>query len=443
MGAPVDRFGASLILLASVMYLWHIAGSTKKAFERTKSLQLAWEKAQERQAAAEQANKAKSSFLANMSHEIRTPMNGILGMAEALEGGALTDEQRKQISIIRKSGDLLTNVLNDILDLSKIEANRIEIERAPFCLSELADRVQMLYASVAAEKGVSFEIVCEGDCHKRRLGDAHRISQVLHNLVSNAIKFTDEGSVLVRVRAPLEALPDAPVLFEVADTGIGISEEQAENIFEPFAQADSTTTRKYGGSGLGLTIAKGLVEAMGGAMSVRSKMGEGTRFAVELPLPTVKESGREGVKNTKKEAADGLRGLRLLAAEDNAVNREVLALFLRRCAHHVTFVENGLDAVAAFKDGKFDAILMDISMPVMDGQEAMRQVRFLERERGDGAGVPIIAVSAHAMRGQIEECLAAGFDGYVTKPLSFEKLQGELARVLDERSDNADAVSAA
>jgi CheY-like chemotaxis protein len=298
---------------------------------------------------------------------------------------------------------------------------------------------------VAAEKGVSFEIVCEGDCHKRRLGDAHRISQVLHNLVSNAIKFTDKGSVLVRVRAPLEALPDAHVLFEVADTGIGISEEQAKNIFEPFAQADSTTTRKYGGSGLGLTIAKGLVEAMGGAMTVRSKIGEGTRFAIELPLPPVKEPGREGGKGAAKRAVDGLRELRLLAAEDNAVNREVLAAFLRRCDHRVTFAENGLEAVAAFKKEKFDAVLMDISMPVMDGPEAMRQIRYLERERGAGAGagVPIIAVSAHAMRDQIEESIGAGFDGYITKPISFDKLQGELARVLEGRGDNAGIASAA
>lgn len=440
-GGSIERAGAGAILLAAVLYLAHLAVAFREYKATSAAMRAAREHAQERQAAAEQANQAKSAFLANISHEIRTPMNGILGMAAALERSSLSEEQRKQVGLIRESGDLLTTVLNDVLDFSKVEAGRIEFELRPLRLREIASRIESVHAFKAQEKNLAFRIVCEGDCDAPRMGDAHRIIQVLHNLVSNAIKFTQEGSVTVRVIAPNEGEADAPVRIEVVDTGVGISEEQASRIFEPFAQADATTTRKYGGTGLGLSIARGLAEAMGGAVSVRSKLEEGATFALELPLP---QAAREtdAPRPTSGEEDEGARSLRLLAAEDNVVNQAVLKTFLDGRDHTIVFADDGLETVDAFKKGEFDVVLMDISMPVMDGVEAMRQIRFIERERGGGR-VPIIAVSAHAMRQQVEDYLAEGFDGYVTKPINGAQLHREIARVTAKDKALKKAVPAA
>lgn len=440
-GDMIGRVGAGAILLAAVLYLAHLVVAFREYKATSAGMRAAREHAQERQAAAEQANQAKSAFLANISHEIRTPMNGILGMAAALDRSSLSEEQRRQVGLIRESGDLLTTVLNDVLDFSKVEAGRIEFELRPLRLSEIASRIESVHAFKAQEKNLAFHIVCEGDCDAPRIGDAHRIVQVLHNLVSNAIKFTLEGSVTVRMIAPDQREADAPVRIEVVDTGVGISEEQVSRIFEPFAQADATTTRKYGGTGLGLSIARGLAEAMGGAVSVRSKIEEGATFALELPLPrAARETGAP--RPTAEEEDEGARGLRLLAAEDNVVNQAVLTTFLDGYDHTVVFADDGLETVDAFKKGEFDVVLMDISMPVMDGVEAMRQIRFLERERGGGR-VPIIAVSAHAMRQQVEDYLAAGFDGYVTKPINGAQLHREIARVTAKDKALKKAVPAA
>lgn len=428
-GDAIGRGGATAILLAGFMYLAHLAVAFREYKTASAKMRAAREDALERQAAAEHANHAKSAFLANISHEIRTPMNGILGMADALGRSELSDEQRRQVELISESGVLLTTVLNDLLDFSKIEAGRVEFEKRPFRLSEIAAKVESLHAFKAQEKGLAFRVVCEGDCRSPRLGDAHRIVQVLHNLVSNAIKFTNEGSVSVRICAPASDSPETPVRIEIADTGIGVSEEQISRIFDPFAQADATTTRKYGGTGLGLSIAKGFAESMGGTLSARSQVGEGATFTLELLLPCTDAEMEVDPAPTQAAENDGAPGLRLLAAEDNAVNQAVLKTFLSGRDHEIEFADDGLKAVDAFKRGDFDVILMDISMPVMDGVEAMRQIRFLERELGLGRRIPIIAVSAHAMRQQVEDYMAAGFDGYVTKPINGAQLHQEIARV--------------
>lgn len=432
-GAEPGRAGAIAILIAGLLYLGHLAIAFKEYKTSSADMRQARELAQVRQAAAEQANDAKSVFLANISHEIRTPMNGILGMAAALDNSALTDEQRGKLKIIRESGDLLMSVLNDLLDFSKIEANHIEFECAAFDLREVARQVENLHSEQAAKKGLEFKAVCEGGSATRRMGDAHRIVQVLHNLVANAIKFTAEGSVQLRIRAPEEGDADSSVFIEVSDTGIGISDEQLAKIFDPFTQADVTTTRKYGGTGLGLSIAQGLIHGMGGTIGVRSTIGGGTNFVIELPLRRVgvaRDDEQEQVQH--RQSPKDYAALKVLAAEDNAVNQAVLKTFLLQDHHVIEFVGDGLQAVEAYKRGQFDLILMDISMPVMDGAEAMRQIRFLERENGVDKPIPIIAVSAHAMRQQIEANLAAGFDGYVTKPVNAAQLHEEIARVMSE-----------
>ncbi len=433
-GAAPGRAGAAAIIVAGLLYIGHLAVAFREYQKTSEAMRSGREEALQRQAAAEQASSAKSAFLANMSHEIRTPMNGILGMAAALEESGLSPDQLRKLSIIRDSGDLLMTVLNDLLDFSKIEANRIEIERAPFRYCDIARKVESLHALKAEEKGLEFSVECNGACEALFLGDAHRIVQILHNLVANSIKFTDAGSVNVRIRPRDDATPSNSVVIEVADTGIGITDEQAARIFEPFTQADVTTTRKYGGTGLGLSIIKGLVDAMGGSVSVLSEIGKGTRFLIELALPLAPAGAlEETVDETAAPAHPAAQRLRILAAEDNVVNQAVLRTFLAQRDHEVRIASNGLEAVEAAKEQDFDLVLMDISMPVLDGAEAMRQIRFFERNRGAAEALPVIAVSAHAMRQQIEEYLAVGFDGYVTKPLRAEDLHAEIDRVIAER----------
>ena len=431
MGTEPGRFGAAALMLAALMYASHLAVAFKEYQASSAAMRRSREEAQERQSLAEQANAAKSTFLANMSHEIRTPMNGILGMASALEQSDLSAEQRDKLTIIRESGDLLMMVLNDLLDFSKIEASKVEIESAPYRLGEIARKVDSLHGLRAMEKGIDFSVRCDVDCacDAMRLGDGHRILQVMHNLVSNAVKFTESGEV--RVKITTADGDKERVVIVVTDTGIGMSEEQAAKVFDPFTQADVTTTRKYGGTGLGLSIAKGLVDAMGGTISLRSAPNAGSTFKVEFPAPIVADSSAFDVAALAPVPVhQQSHRLRILVGEDNAVNQAVLNAFLAQRTHDLRFATDGLDVVSAFKNGEFDLVLMDISMPLLDGPEAMRQIRFLERERGVVSPTPIIAVSAHAMQQDVDDFLASGFDGYVTKPVRAEKLHAEIDRVM-------------
>ena len=383
---------------------------------------------------AEAANRAKSDFLANMSHEIRTPLNGILGMAQVLGRDDLQASQREQLDVIRNSGEALLAILNSILDLSKIEAGQLEIERTPFELGDAVRAVADPFAALAAEKGLAFETRLEAAADGRWLGDALRLRQVLANLASNAVKFTDQGRISLSVRRT-----PAGLAFEVADTGIGIAADRQDEVFAKFSQVDESSTRRFGGTGLGLAICRELVALMGGTLTLTSAPGLGSTFAFELPLEAVATLDAADAAAAPAEAA-AERPLRILAAEDNPTNRTILSALLGFTDAEVTMVEDGVEAVAAFEAAAFDVVLMDIQMTRMSGVAAARAIRAHETAAGQ-ARTPILAVSANVMRHQVDEYLAAGMDGVVAKPLQAETLFGEIERVLGGAGEAQAAVA--
>jgi len=370
---------------------------------------------------AEAATRAKSAFLATMSHEIRTPLNGVLGMAQALAASPLTPAQREQVGVIRQSGETLLTVLNDLLDLSKIE-------EAEFDIGALATGVHAAFSAIAAQKGLVFDLGVTPAAAGVYLGDATRVRQVLSNLISNALKFTETGRVAVSVGRRRGALA-----LTVVDTGIGISPAQQASLFQKFAQADPSTTRRFGGSGLGLAICRELAELMGGRVEVKSAEGEGSTFVATLPLRRLKRP--LGAVSPRNEAAhhaplsDEGAALRLLAAEDNPMNQMVLKTLLSQIGIEPVIVGDGVDAVAAWESGDWDVILMDVQMPRMDGPTATRFIR--ERELAQRRRrTPIVALTANAMTHQVNEYLAAGMDGFVAKPIEVHRLFAALEAAL-------------
>ena len=404
--------------------------------------------------AAEEANKAKSEFLANMSHEIRTPMNGIIGMTDLLTDTALTREQREYVEMVGSSAESLLEVINDILDFSKIEAGKLEIVPASFALRERLTELLRPLSVRASAKGL--ELLCRvaPELPDALIGDFPRIGQVLVNLVGNAIKFTETGEIAVHVEPVSIERGKERLGFRVLDTGIGIPAEKQRAIFEPFTQADSSTTRRFGGTGLGLTISDRLVQRMGGQLEVESEVGRGSAFFFSLPLvrdstgralrhaviqslaaptPFPEASGTE--RTTARDAS-----LRVLLAEDNRVNQHLAVRMLEKRGHRPTVARNGREAVEAFERERFDLVLMDVQMPEMSGLEATAIIR--EREKIAGGHLPIIAVTAHAMKGDRERCLRAGMDGYVAKPLRGSELDSEITRVLGPGLDAGTGASA-
>lgn len=371
---------------------------------------------------AEAANAAKSRFLATMSHEIRTPMNGVLGMAEALERRLDDAELRRLAGAIRSSGETLLTILNDILDFSKIEAGKLELERAPFSLAELAQRIEAAHSFAAAQKGVKLTVRAGPELERKRIGDPVRVLQIMHNLVGNAVKFTTSGVVELTI----DASPRRPVRIRVTDSGIGMSAAQLDRLFEPFLQADVSTTRRFGGTGLGMSIVKTLTGLMGGTVTVESREGEGTTVDVFLPLPT---AGPGQMLADAGAATLDLSGLRVLAADDNEINRMVLEQMLLALEIEAVIVAGGREAVEAAGAGAFDVILMDISMPEIDGVEALAMIRAAEAAAGC-APVPAIAVTANAFAQQVEGYLAAGFDGHVAKPVNLRALREALSTIM-------------
>ena len=378
---------------------------------------------------AEAATRAKSAFLATMSHEIRTPLNGVLGMAQAMSAAPLAPEQRERLDVIRQSGETLLAVLNDVLDLSKIEAGRLELEEAEFDIGGVALGAHAAFSAVAAQKGVAFDLTVTRAAAGLYLGDATRVRQVLSNLISNALKFTEAGAVAVSVGRRRGALT-----LTVRDTGIGMSVEQQAALFQKFAQADASTTRRFGGTGLGLAICRELVELMGGTIAATSAEGEGSTFVATLPLPRRERPARKAAASPRRRRAEArpldAAPLRVLAAEDNPVNQLVLKALLSHSGVEPVIVADGVDAVAAWEGGDWDVILMDVQMPRMDGPTAVRFIR--ERERTLGRRrTPIVALTANAMTHQVSEYLASGMDGFVAKPIEidrlFEALQAALA----------------
>jgi len=377
--------------------------------------------------AAESANRAKSEFLANMSHEIRNPMNGVLGMTQLLEMTELTEKQQEYVAALELSGHNLLRLINDILDLSKIEAGKISFESAEFSLRQCINDIALMQKPAIHEKRLHLHLNVSEEVPHYMTGDQHWVKQILHNLIGNAVKFTSRGSITISAR--LLEQRDSSVLVQIAvrDSGIGIEPQNLDKIFKPFEQEDGSTTRTYGGTGLGLTISRRLTELMGGSISVESTIHVGSCFQVTLPFAVVKE--RAVTLASPQQNALGWDGppLRILLVEDDQVNITFETLLLQTMGHDVIVAKNGGECLAALENGEFDLVLMDINMPDMNGEEALREIRGNEQ---DTTHQMVIALTAYALRGDKERFLKEGFDGYVSKPIVITDLMLEMKRVL-------------
>jgi signal transduction histidine kinase/FixJ family two-component response regulator len=405
----------------------HLLG---KLGEREEDLKAAMRDLESARDAANAANVLKTQFLANMSHEIRTPLNGVLAMAEVMSMGDLADVQRERLGIIRQSGNLLLAVLNDVLDLSKIEAGKLSLVKEDFDLAPTLSPTAGTFQVLAQGKGLEFHFRVSDEAQGWWRGDADRLRQIVGNLLSNAVKFTPQGSVeaIVEVNAANDTLR-----LLVRDTGVGIAPEKLPALFEKFTQADNSATRRFGGTGLGLAICRELTQMMGGSIDVESREGHGSTFTVELPLTRGQAAG---VADVAAAQDTGDRNIRLLAAEDNPTNQQVLAAVMDSLGIDIDIVSDGRQAVEAWRAGGYDLVLMDIQMPVMDGIDAAREIRGVEiaeqRKR-----TPIVALTANALTHQVDEYLAAGMDGHVAKPIEIAKLYEAISAALTAAATGA------
>lgn len=396
---------------------------TEDLERREREIHLAKEK-------AEAASRAKSEFVSRMSHELRTPLNAIIGFTEILKGEPLLPSQYSYVHLIANAGQHLLDLINTVLDHAKIEAGKLTLESVPFNLRELIDTVITMVDQQASAKGLVFETFCSQDLPSFIVGDPTRLRQILINLLSNAIKFTEQGTVTLRM-----ATEDHWLYFSVRDTGIGMNEVTRSHLFQAFSQADESIARKFGGTGLGLLIARDLLQAMGGKIEVDSAPGAGTCFFGQLPLHLPTKGVAPPLPVTTPEIdqqlANPLVGRRILVVDDNSINRKLTGILLERMDIVVSTAENGRAALERIARGGLDLVLMDVEMPEMDGLEATRTWRAVEAKRGV-ARLPIIALTANAMAEDRVRCDAAGMDGYVVKPIVVAQLRSELERVLGQ-----------
>jgi signal transduction histidine kinase/ActR/RegA family two-component response regulator len=419
-----------LLAVAGVIF-WRTAAMRRQQRELERQVEDRTAQLSEQTALALAANAAKSQFLAMMSHELRTPMNGVLGLAQALKLSTLTPEQMSQVEMIVRSGDSLMTILNDILDVSKIEAGKLELEAAPFDLIEVGQSVHDLWAHLASEKGVALAYQVDPETPRWVLGDPTRVRQIMQNLVSNAIKFTQAGRVNIRIAPHMSG-----VRIEVSDTGIGMTLEQQGRLFQSFTQADASTTRRFGGTGLGLSICKQLSELMGGNVSLISAAGEGSTFTVHLPLcaaepPEVRPDSDDTLDRPP------LAGVRVLVVDDNPINLAVARAILEAVGADITTASDGSDALALLASTSFDVVLMDLQMPRMDGGEAVAQIR---SGQAGLATIPVIALTADVLGGGDDALIKLGFDAVQTKPIDARALMNAICDVL-AAAPTADAVA--